>query len=127
MNKPILCLDYDGTCTDYKSGWQGANVCNDSPVEGLFDFLSEAIQVFEIHIFSSRSHQPGGVDAMRAWFYKHYKNWQNKTGRMFQLDDVKFPSHKPPAQITIDDRAITFEGVWPDLEYLKNFKPWNKK
>lgn len=37
-----------------------------------------------------------------------------------------FPTERPPATITIDDRAITFTGEWPDMETLINFKPWNK-
>jgi hypothetical protein len=127
MGKPILCLDFDGVCSDYSSGWQGANVCNDEPVPGLFEFLSEAMKYFEVHIHSSRSHQPGGIDAMVRWFHDYYMKWHRETGRSFLLMEVKFPVYKPPATITIDDRAITFTGQWPTIETLKGFKPWNKK
>ena len=40
---------------------------------------------------------------------------------------IRFPLEKPPAMVTIDDRAITFTGEWPDLDDLKAFKPWNKR
>lgn len=40
---------------------------------------------------------------------------------------VSFPRWKPAAFVTLDDRAITFNGTWPDLATLKSFKPWNKK
>lgn len=39
---------------------------------------------------------------------------------------ITFPKHKPPAVITIDDRALTFTGIWPTMEEIKKFKPWYK-
>lgn len=38
-----------------------------------------------------------------------------------------WPTEKPSAMVTIDDRALTFDGTWPKIEALKAFKPWNKK
>lgn len=29
--------------------------------------------------------------------------------------------------ISIDDRALTFDGTWPDIAALKAFQPWNKR
>lgn len=128
MNKkPILCLDFDGVCHSYTSGWQGADVISDPPVPGLFEFLEEALEEFEIYIYSSRSHQPGGISAMMKWLYYHYKQWQSETRKMLQMDDVKFPVYKPPAFLTIDDRAMTFTGQWPTTRELQKFQPWYKK
>ena len=64
QRKPILCLDFDGVCHSYTSGWKGADVIPDEYVPGLFVFLFQAQKHFNIQVFSSRSHQPGGREAM---------------------------------------------------------------
>ena len=40
---------------------------------------------------------------------------------------LQWPKYKPPAMVSIDDRGLTFDGTWPDIESLLNFKPWNKR
>ena len=121
--KPILCLDFDGVCNSYLSGWQGADNIPDAPVKGAFTFIKNALNYFDIYIFSSRSNQPGGIAAMQDWFIKH--NWPGTylTGPEY----LNFPTEKPAAFLTIDDRAITFTGEWPRMEDLRNFKPWYKR
>ena len=123
MTKPILCLDFDGVCNSYTSGWQGATVIPDPPVPGMWSFLEAAWHHFQIAIFSSRSHQEGGIQAMRNWFVTHADSGLRRDLAQKWLD---FPTAKPPAFLTIDDRAITFTGTWPDMHTLQTFKPWNK-
>lgn len=126
MNKPILCLDFDGVCHSYVSGWRGGDVIPDPAVDGLFEFLEAAKEHFDIQIFSARSHQAGGIDAMLWWFLKERKLWRERGGKP-PLDtplDLSFPEVKPPAMVTIDDRSLLFTGKWPSIEELKNFKPW---
>jgi hypothetical protein len=129
--KPILCLDFDGVCHSYISGWKGADVIPDPPVFGLFEFLFKAQQVFEIHIFSTRSLQDGGAEAMAQWFDEWLWKWYEEHCKGPELgpalEPLHFPLEKPPALVTLDDRAITFTGVFPDIATLKTFKPWNKK
>jgi len=124
--KPILCLDFDGVCHSYTSRWQGADVIPDPPVAGLFEFLEEACKVFDIQVFSSRSHQDGGQAAMMAWFIEHRRQWREAGGQGVEILKIGFPTEKPPAMVSIDDRAITFTGQWPAVETLRAFKPWNK-
>ena len=119
MNKPILCLDFDGVLHSYTSGWQGADVISDLPVTGAVHFVMEALEHFDIHIYSSRSHQKGGIQAMKAWMDVHFGSGMSER--------LSFPDYKPSAFLTIDDRALTFEGTWPDPFQLKSFKPWNKR
>ena len=119
MPKPILCLDFDGVIHSYISGWQGATEIPDRPVDGAMEFIREAQKHFTVAIFSSRSHVPGGIAAMQNWM----SEWSPLSGSEW-LDDIQWPSHKPPAFLTIDDRAIQFKGVWPEMEYLLKFRPW---
>ena len=127
MRKPILCLDFDGVCHAYTSGWQGADVIPDEAVPGLFEFLEEASGYFNIQVFSSRSHQPGGIEAMQAWFDKQYKLWLGDKWKGDEILPITFPTEKPSALVTLDDRAITFTGQWPDMALLRKFKPWYKE
>lgn len=122
MGKPILCLDFDGVIHSYSSGWKGADVIPDPPVPGAMDFIREALKSFRVAIFSSRSNQPGGLDAM-----KDYIALNSEIGFRDPIVGLEWPLEKPPAMVAIDDRAITFTGEWPSIGNLLAFQPWNKK
>lgn len=127
--KPILCLDFDGVIHSYTSGWKGAAVIPDPPVKGALQFIANATEHFTVAIFSSRSCQEGGLEAMIQWL--GYWSVDKEHGMPSDFDhglwgSIQWPKEKPPAMITIDDRAITFTGTWPSFEYLLRFKPWNK-
>lgn len=118
-------MDFDGVIHSYTSGWKGADIISDGPVDGVFDFLEKASEKFQIAIYSSRSHQSGGIEAMRNWIMDCI---QDGAGVIPQwVREVWWSDVKPPAMISIDDRAIQFNGVFPDVGELINFKPWNKK
>ncbi len=121
LRLPILCLDFDGTIHAYESGWQGADIIPDEPVAGAFAFIREAMEQFEVHVFSARSGLPGGIEAMKAWFIRH--GWEEDA--LGQPAGITFPTSKPPAHVSIDDRAINFTGSWPTIQSLKDFRPWN--
>jgi hypothetical protein len=137
MGKPILCFDFDGVIHSYTSGWQHADFIPDPPVPGAFIFMLAALEHFDVKIFSSRSHQEGGIRAMMVWVeYWARKELPNDEESKYAANQIingiawrkeAFPKEKPPAFVTLDDRALTFDGVWPDIETLKQFKPWNKK
>ena len=119
--KPILCLDFDGTISSYASGWQGADVIPDDPISGAFDFIKNAMAHFDVQVYSARSGLPGGVYAMQAWFVRH--GWPESSQNI--PEGIGFPTSKPPAFVSLDDRSITFTGTWPNMDVLKNFKPWH--
>lgn len=134
MTKPILCLDFDGVLHSYTSGWKGADVVSDPPVPGALNFILEANEHFDVQVCSSRSHQPNGIAAMRLWFEIAFYGWFSEINVESALAAseeamkmITFPTHKPSAMVTIDDRALTFTGSWPTIDVLKAFKPWNKK
>lgn len=119
-SKTIL-VDFDGVLHSYKSGWQGPDVINDPPVEGAIEFLKTVIDFgYNVCIYSSRSSQVGGIIAMQGWLTLHGL-------KLGYREKLSFPIEKPPAHLTIDDRAICFEGQWPTVELIDDFVPWNKR
>lgn len=135
MTKPILCLDFDGVIHSYSSGWQTADAIPDPPVPGAIEFIQRSRKYFQVYIYSSRSHQEGGREAMIDWLTKnglpHEAIEAVFVGYKGPMEEnrVKFPLEKPAAMITIDDRALTFNGDWSQYnpKELLNFKPWNKR
>lgn len=129
MAKPILCLDFDGVIHSYSSGWKGPDVIPDPPVDGAMRFIWDASDHFIVAIFSSRSNQSGGIPAMKRYVAEHFRSYwaADRTTCDDKLSAISWPREKPPAMITIDDRALTFDGTWPAIEMLKEFQPWNKR
>jgi hypothetical protein len=125
--KPILCLDFDGVIHSYSSGWKGADLVPDPPVEGAIAFMLSALDHFDVVIFSSRSNQRGGLSAMKMWLRYHAGSTWYESPAGPGLEDVRFVTEKPSAMVMLDDRALTFDGTWPTIETLKAFKPWNKR
>jgi hypothetical protein len=157
--KPILCLDFDGVIHSYTSGWKGAAVIPDPPVPGVGVYLLRAVHHFRVAIFSSRSRSWRGRAAMKR--YVRQLLWDAclaETGEgeaawsaiggsppdwipwtaydvRDQADQIAkgilWPWFKPSALMTIDDRALTFNGDWSHPDYqpeaIRSFKPWNKK
>lgn len=128
-HKPILSVDWDGVIHSYDSGWKGAGVVSDPPVPGAIAFLREAVKHFTICIFSSRSNQEGGGYAMREALGR----WVMEDDPDIIMQDppwfaaIQWPTEKPAAMVTLDDRALTFTGTFPSMDALLTFRPWNKK
>lgn len=146
--KPILCLDFDGVIHSYSSGWKGAAEIPDPPVPGAMEaILGYLAEGFEVAIFSSRSKSFWGRIEMRAWLRRHLREhfWKidlehpeapwtgldtdelHDSSARGVVKKIKWPWFKPPALITIDDRAICFDGTFPSAESIRAFKPWNRK
>jgi hypothetical protein len=118
----ILCLDLDGVIHTYPNGWKGATVIDGEPVEGAISFIREAVKNFHVNIYSSRSGQDGGIPAMQEWLQRYLQGDDRAV-----YAKLHWPTSKPAAFLTIDDRAMCFTGVWPSMEELLNFKTWQGK
>lgn len=122
--KPILCLDFDGVIHSYVSGWKGESIIEDPPVEGALKFIQEALQHFRVMIYSSRSSSSSGIAAMKEWLFGHCRS--RYRGDFWWLD-IEWPTSKPSAFLTIDDRAIQFTGTFPHIDVILNFKTWTEQ
>lgn len=114
-NKKILVLDFDGVIHSYTSGWKGVDVIPDPPVSGIKELIDKLKDDFHIYIVSSRCSDEKGCLAIEKYLFEN-----NIFYNRVQAD-------KPPAYLTIDDRALTFNGNCDEIyEQIKSFKPWNK-
>ena len=152
--KALICLDFDGVIHSYTSGWRGPRCIPDPPVEGALPFIVKMLDHFKVAIYSSRSHRWFGRLAMQRWLRHHLTAlapvyeltpawWLDRIQRtafaeptwMDEVDiavsgvisEIMWPTYKPAALVTIDDRALTFNGDWPTLRELADFQPWNKR
>jgi hypothetical protein len=125
MSKPIVVVDFDGVIHEYKTPWVNAWTIPDLPVKGVLLALAEYVKDgMQIAVVSSRSSSIRGRWAMRSWFWRWAKN-QNLAEEL--RGSVTFPRHKPPAILSIDDRAHRFDGAnMPSPEAVRGFVPWNK-
>lgn len=131
--KSIICLDFDGVVHSYVSGWKGPRCIPDPPVAGAFSFMLDALgQGFDVVIHSSRARYFGGITAMRRWMRCHagiHQWYESGAGPGFPytgLESVRFVRFKPPALVTIDDRAIRFDGKFPTPAEALAIPVWNK-
>ncbi len=117
----IICIDFDGVLHSYKSGWQGANVIPDAPVDGAINWLQSLLdsETLKPCIYSARSCQEGGIEAMKTWLVLN-----GLPSMYIEQGLLEFPTQKPAAWLTIDDRAIVFDGTFPNMGEIANFKSW---
>jgi len=122
-------VDFDGVIHSYSSGWASnqtqevaATIIRDPPVKGAFEWLATMAldNRFEICVYSSRSKYDGAINAMKTWMLEHGFDRD-------AISHLQFPTKKPAANMTIDDRAFCFEGDYPSADWLLRFRPWNKR
>lgn len=114
--KPMLAIDFDGVIHSYTGG-DGEFT---PPVPGAIDFILRALERFEVCIYSTRCGHPQNILGMQVYLSHHGLPPD-------ALRRLKFPVHKPPAHVFLDDRAVRFDGEWPELDALADFQPWNAK
>lgn len=126
-----ICLDFDGVVHRYDSPWTSATEIADDVTPGFFEWADAVAEHFDLVIYSARSKEPGGREAMMAWLYEQRKKWREAGGTSVATWPVAFdfPTGKPQAVIYIDDRGLRFDGDWSAIkvEDLLAFRPWNKR
>ena len=115
MAKTVV-LDFDGVIHSYTSKWQGVDVIPDLPVEGIKEAINDIRKHYKVVVVSTRCFQEGGMEAVKKWLDEHG----------IIVDDVL--SHKPPAIVYVDDRALTFDGDAKGLlRKIKTFRTWQNR
>jgi hypothetical protein len=131
--KPIICIDFDGVIHSYENGWQDGEIYGNA-TPGFFAWAIKAKDHFELVIYSSRSKTPEGIAAMREaigkWSIDAINNGEVSGDFVWPelFDKLDFSDVKPPAFLTIDDRAICFQGSWAALDpaELLEFRTWTE-
>lgn len=112
-----ILFDFDGVIHSYISGWDGVDLALDKPVNGIKEVIDKLHNDgnYEIVIYSSRCTHEKGIECIEK-YCKEYNIY---------YDEIS--NHKKAAYLTIDDRAICFDGDSTTLiDEIKNFKPWQK-
>ena len=155
---PIVCIDFDGVIHGYSKGWQDGSIY-DPPVPGCGAAILRLMAKYRVAIHSSRSNSLRQRQAMRRYLAAIINRavlddkrseltdaaWQTQVGKpadwhplttgdlQDQINElcgcIRWPWFKPPALLTIDDRAVTFNGDWsaftPDA--VRAFRPWTAR
>ena len=127
--KPTICVDFDGVIHSYERGWQDGAIYG-TVVPGFFEWVERAAAHFRLVVYSSRSRDLEQCRAMQVWLVDRWQERHSADPQpylsLFHL--IEFAHQKPAAWLTIDDRAIRFDGDWsaPELQpdAILAFKPW---
>jgi beta-phosphoglucomutase-like phosphatase (HAD superfamily) len=93
-----VIVDFDGVIHSSESRWSGADVILDPPVPGMRQAIALVRAAgYRVVVASTRCYQSGGIAAIKRWLERHE----------IVVDDVT--GEKPPAIVTIDDRALCFD------------------
>jgi hypothetical protein len=126
--KYTVLLDFDGVIHSYEKGWTGIDDIPSPPVAGAMDTLKVYTEQhdFDVCIYSSRSKDEAGLMAVKKWILKFLIECFGPEVADRIMSKLSFPTQKPGAWLTIDDRAFCFKGEFPDPTAIRNFRPWNR-
>ena len=120
--KKCIGIDFDGTlCKHFQGEWKGDLIIDEGPNPGAIEFLTELVteKDFKVYILSSRCKNSGFKDVFYKWLID---NGFDKT----LLNKIYVTSTKPPLHLYIDDRVYIFQGKWPTMDMIREFKPFGK-
>jgi hypothetical protein len=123
-DKPILCIDFDGTISDYKAGFVSFDEVgvDSNPIPGAFELIESFLEDgYRIVIWSVRCNDLGGETGICKWLLQ-------KGLPADVVDKLEFTPGKPNAMLFIDDRSIQFKGDWgPIRQSILDYETWYSK
>jgi hypothetical protein len=122
--RKIIAIDFDGVIHSWVEGSYigDSTKFNNSPVPGAIEWLSSAVNDgrFLVTIYSGRSKILGFEAAMHDWLLENGMKIED-------IHKISISVTKPSAFVYIDDRAWKFNGKFPKLDDLIEFKTWYEK
>ncbi len=109
----------DGVINPYQTRFVAIDDIPDPPVPGSLEFIRKALDDgFQVYIFSTRNRDDRGKRAIHRWLIE--QGLEDS-----YLNRLSFPEDKPIAKVYIDDRAWEFNGEFPELAEIDQFRPWH--
>lgn len=106
-----LSIDFDGVIHSYEKGWQNGEIYG-HVLPGFFDFVITNLNNYKFCIFSTRSSDPVLKQKMIDWLESEFQKYLDSSGYFVDYQIFHYPSEKPKAFASIDDRAVRFCGYW---------------
>lgn len=103
----------------------GHSINKDPIIPDAVWFIVDATKLFDVQVYSCRSASPEGIVAMQEWLPERMEEEAAEQG-VDAFDRIGWPTTKPAALVSIDDRGLTFAGGFPDPASLLAFRPWNR-
>lgn len=132
-NRPTVAIDFDGVLHSYTTPWSKPWIIPDPPVRGAMDFLAALLadgSPGRPVIVSSRAASWRGRRSIRRWLKLHSGSLWYEDSFYDGMSSIKVTNKKVPAAAYLDDRAVRFEGTFPESSSeLRRFVeqvPWNK-
>ena len=127
-DRPRLHVEFDGVIHDGKEKPEHPTPILGKPVDGAFEFLSAAKEVFHVRIISWRFAAGVGQMAVRtsvsSWFRRH--GWPTKAGGSLEYLGLG-PEAKVIPVLTLSSRVSLFAGTFPAPAQLTKFEPYSEK
>lgn len=115
VSEKIVCMDVDGVLHSYTTPYKNPTTIPDPPVKGAKEFCQQLLDKgYQVYVLSSRCSYTGGLEAVTEWL----KKWGIPYTRVVRT--------KPPAYVSVDDRAICFKGEFSTdlMKQIDEFKTY---
>lgn len=117
--KRAVAIDFDGVIHP-NTRWEGVDATPDAPTPGAKEAISSYLaHGFDVVVFSCRATEIDGRLAIARYLAEHFG--------LGATEGIKITAEKPHAAIYIDDRGYCFQGTFPSVADISEFRPWNRK